>query len=143
VRLDGEEKRLNVLMVFAGNTRLFAGLTRITPKAVDDDGLLDVCIYEGGGRPDILVHTARTLLQRHRKAQRVLYRKAKRLEIDWEEPWPLQLDGDHVGDCPREIEVAPSALWVVVPAGLRTGLFAGPERRSQASELSLTQQKTG
>jgi YegS/Rv2252/BmrU family lipid kinase len=143
VRLDGVERRMDVLMAFAGNTRLYAGLTKITPNAVVDDGLLDVCIYEGSGSLDIVMHTARTLLKSHKKANKVLCQQVRRLEFDWEEPLPVQLDGDPVGDCPREIEVAPGALWVVVPAGLRTGLFAGPGRRPQEAELSPSRRQTG
>lgn len=143
VRLDGVERRMDVLMAFAGNTRLYAGLTKITPNAVVDDGLLDVCIYEGSGSLDIAMHTARTLLKSHKKANKVLCQQVRRLEFDWEEPLPMQLDGDPVGDCPREIEVAPGALWVVVPAGLRTGLFAGPARRPQEAELSPSRRQTG
>ena len=143
VRLDGVERRMDVLMAFAGNTRLYAGLTKITPNAVVDDGLLDVCIYEGSGSLDIAMHTARTLLKSHKKASKVLCQQVRRLEFDWEEPLPMQLDGDPVGDCPREIEVAPGALWVIVPAGLRTGLFAGPGRRPQEAELSPSRRQTG
>ena len=143
VRLDGVERRMDVLMAFAGNTRLYAGLTKITPNAVVDDGLLDVCIYEGSGSLDIAMHTARTLLKSHKKANKVLCQQVRRLEFDWEEPLPMQLDGDPVGDCPREIAVAPRALWVVVPAGLRTGLFAGPGRQTQEAELSLPRRQTG
>lgn len=134
---------MDVLMAFAGNTRLYAGLTKITPNAVVDDGLLDVCIYEGSGSLDIAMHTARTLLKSHKKASKVLCQQVRRLEFDWEEPLPMQLDGDPVGDCPREIEVAPGALWVIVPAGLRTGLFAGPGRRPQEAELSPPRRQTG
>ena len=143
VRLDGVERRMDVLMAFAGNTRLYAGLTKITPNAVVDDGLLDVCIYEGSGSLDIAMHTARTLLKSHKKANKVLCQQVKRLEFDWEDPLPIQLDGDPVGDCPREIEVAPGALWVIVPAGLRTGLFAGPGRRPREAELSPPRPQTG
>ncbi len=142
VRLDGVERRLDVLMAFAGNTRLYAGLTKITPNAVVDDGLLDVCIFQGSGRADIAMHLARTLLQSHNKASKVLIQRVKRLEFDWDEPLPVQLDGDPVGDCPREIEVAPRCLWVVVPAGLRTGLFAGLGRQPQEAELSLPRRQT-
>ena len=61
-----------------------------------------------------------------------------------DEPLPVQMDGDPVSsDCPREIEVAPRALWVVVPAGLRTGLFAGPALRPQEADLGLPQRQTG
>jgi len=143
VRLDGVEQRLDVLMAFAGNTRLYAGLTMITPNAVVDDGLLDVCIYQGAGKLDIAMHLARTLRQSHGTAEKVLTKRVKRLEFDWDEPLPVQLDGDPIGDCRREIEVAPRCLWVVVPAGLRTGLFAGPGNQPQEAELSLPRRQTG
>jgi len=83
VRLDGVERRMDVLMAFAGNTRLYAGLTKITPNAVVDDGLLDVCIYEGSGSLDIVMHAARTMLKSHKKANKVLCQQVKRLEFDW------------------------------------------------------------
>jgi len=143
VRLDGVEQRLDVLMAFAGNTRLYAGLTRITPDAIVDDGLLDVVIYQGSGRLDIAMHLARTLRQSHGRARKVLTQRVKRMEFDCDDPLPVQMDGDPVSsDCPREIVVAPRALWVVVPAGLRTGLFAGPGGQPQEAELSLPRRQT-
>ena len=36
-------------MLVAGNTRNYAGLAEITREAQADDGLLDVCVYEGQG----------------------------------------------------------------------------------------------
>ena len=149
LRLDGVQQRLNVLMAFAGNTRLYAGITKITPRAVADDGLLDICIYQGKGKRDIVTHATRTLLQMHRKSPSVLYKRVKSLEFEWDnEPLPVQLDGDPLGYCPDRVEVAPGALWVVVPAGLRSTLFSGRATeesvaRRQAGALSLTQQQTG
>lgn len=144
VRLDGEELRINVLMAFAGNTRMYAGLTKITPRAVVDDGLLDVCIYEGSGKLDIAAHALRTLMQRHRNAERVIYRRVKRLEFEWgEKSLPAQLDGDALKERPNVVEVAPSALKVVVPAGLRTPLFqAQGEAPHPEGELSLPRPRT-
>ena len=123
LRLDDESLEADVLMLIAGNTRSYAGLTQIATEAVADDGLLDVCVYRGKGSLDIVLHAVRTLLRRHRKSKKVVYRQVKRLELSSEEPLPVQLDGDAFEGSPATVEVAPGALWVAVPQGLRSPLF--------------------
>lgn len=121
---DDEEINGHVLMLVAGNTRLYAGITQITPEAVVDDGLLDVRVFMGRGRIDIMRFGLQTLLRRHRGSRRVVYRRVRNLRMDWEIPLPLQLDGDPCSEPPAELSVAPAALWVAVPAGLRSPLFS-------------------
>jgi YegS/Rv2252/BmrU family lipid kinase len=123
LRLDGVEHTAQVLMLVAGNTRNYAGLVEITREAQVDDGLLDVCVFEGRGTLDIVLHALRTLLRRHQRSKKVLYQKVRRLELAWEEPLPLQLDGDAYEMSPTQVEVAPGALWVAVPSGVRSPLF--------------------
>jgi YegS/Rv2252/BmrU family lipid kinase len=142
VRIDGVTRRLDVLMAFAGNTRLYAGITRITPLAIADDGRLDVCIYSGRGRRDIAFHAMRTLLQLHRKSPKVLYRQARRVEFEWEEPIPCHVDGDLLPDCPREVVNVPLSLWVATPAGAVSPIFSRPAYAPPA-ELSLHQPQKG
>ena len=138
VRLDGVEERMNVLMALVGNTRLYARITKITPTAVADDGLLDVCIYRGKGKRDIALHVMRTLLQRHHKSARVRYKQVRRLEFDWgDTPLPAQVDGDPLPYCPSEVIVVPQALRVAVPAGIVTPLLSRPAISPQPAELSL------
>ncbi|MDO8617151.1 MAG: diacylglycerol kinase family lipid kinase [Dehalococcoidia bacterium] len=122
--IDDELLEDRVLMVLAGNTQLYAGITRIALEARADDGLLDVCVYRGRGRIEILAHTARTLLRLHRGSKRVVYRHARRLRFEWEQPLPMQLDGDAFPQSAAEVTVVPGALWVAVPAGLRSRLFS-------------------
>jgi diacylglycerol kinase (ATP) len=123
LRFDGEEHAAQVLMLVAGNTRNYAGLVDITREAQVDDGLLDVCVFQGKGTLDIILHTMRTLFRRHLRSRKVLYRKARRLELAWEEPLPVQLDGDAYEMSPTQVEVVPGALWVAVPRGIRSPLF--------------------
>lgn len=123
LRLDGDELEAEVLQLTAGNTRNYAGLTQITTEAVADDGLLDICVYQGKGTLDILLHVTRTLLRRHRKSKKVVYRQVRRLEISSNEPLPVQIDGEELDGSPSMVEVVPDALWVVVPNGLRSPLF--------------------
>ncbi len=129
LRLDGKEERAEILMLLAGNTRNYAGLVQITPEAVADDGLLDLCVYTGRGTADILGHALRTILKRHRKSKNVLYRRVKRIELEWRQPLLVQLDGDAFHASPQEITIEPAALWVAVPSGFRSPLFAGPPAR--------------
>src|SRR3972149_5829064 len=88
LRFDGEERDADVLMLVAGNTRNYAGLAEITREAQADDGLLDVCVYEGKGTVDIVLHVLRTVLHRHLRSKKVTYRKVKRLEFAGGEPLP-------------------------------------------------------
>jgi YegS/Rv2252/BmrU family lipid kinase len=139
VRMDGVERWLQVLQAFAGNTRLYAGITKITPAAVADDGKLDVCVYSGRGKIDIAFHAARTLLQMHQASPKVIYGRASKIEFEWEHPLPVQVDGDPVPDCPGEITVAPLSLSVAVPAGFSGPIFSRPAQRP--AELSLPSQR--
>lgn len=120
---DGEEHAAQVLMLVVGNTRNYAGLVEITREAQVDDGLLDVCVFQGKGTLDIVLHVLRTLFRRHLRSKKVLYRKARRLELAWGEPLPVQLDGDAYEMSPTHVEVVPGALWVAVPKGVRSPLF--------------------
>lgn len=135
VRMDGVERWLQVLQAFAGNTRLYAGITKITPAAVADDGKLDVCVYSGRGKRDILFHAARTLLQMHHNSPKVIYGRASKVEFEWEHPLPVQVDGDPLAECPGEVTVAPLSLSVAVPSGFTSAIFSRPAQPSP--ELSL------
>jgi len=143
VRIDGVQRMMDVLMAVVGNTRLYAGITKITPTAIADDGLLDVCIYSGRGKRDILVHALRTLLQRHRQSPKVVYRHSRRIEFDWKEPLPAQMDGEALADCPREVVVAPQSLWVATPTTLPTSMFSRPAISRPARQPTLPQSRTG
>ena len=124
INADGEEHTYRVLMLVAGNTRKYAGITSITPEARADDGFLDLRIYRGRGTGDILRHALATLLGRHRKSKKVSYRRVKKVTLEWEAAVPVQLDGDACAESPTEITVAPGALCVAVPAGFTRPLFS-------------------
>ena len=126
VTMDGERLERDVLMLVAGNTRNYAGITQITRRALVDDGRLDLCVYGGNGRWDILWLALLTLLGRHERSKNVTQRRASRVELSWRTPLPAQLDGEAVKESPAEVTVAPGALWVMTPRGLRSPLFSRP-----------------
>jgi diacylglycerol kinase (ATP) len=112
--VDGEPLETRLLMMVVGNTRNYAGITQVTPRAYADDGLLDVCIFQGRHTLDIILHTLRVAAQAHLRASPVLYRRARRLEVHSEMPLPAQLDGDFYAGYPTVFEVVPAALTVMV-----------------------------
>ena len=125
LRFDGEQHSADVLMLVVGNTRNYAGLVEVTREALVDDGLLDVCVFQGKGTVDNNLHALRTIFRRHLRSKKVLYRKTRRLELAWEKPLPVQLDGDAYDRSPTQVEIAPGALWVAVPKGVSSPLFRG------------------
>jgi diacylglycerol kinase family enzyme len=113
--VDGEPLETRLLMMVVGNTRNYAGITRVTSRAYADDGLLDACVFQGRHALDIIFHALRVAAQAHLRASPVLYRRARRLEVQSETPLPVQLDGDFYPGDPTVFEVVPAALTVMVP----------------------------
>jgi diacylglycerol kinase (ATP) len=113
--VDDEPLETRLLMMVVGNTRGYAGITQITSRAYADDGLLDVCIFQGHHTLDIIFHTLRVAAQTHLRASPVIYRRARRLEVHSETPLPAQLDGDFYPGYPTVFEPVPAAITVMVP----------------------------
>ena len=49
LRYDGIIQRVQALMLVVGNTRLYGGKWYFTPRAVANNGWLDLCIVKGRG----------------------------------------------------------------------------------------------
>ena len=113
--IDDEPLETRLLMMVVGNTRNYAGITRVTSRAYADDGLLDACVFQGRHTLDIIFHTLRVAAQAHLRASSVIYRRARRLEVHSEPPLPVQLDGDFYPGYPTVFEAVPAALTVMVP----------------------------
>jgi YegS/Rv2252/BmrU family lipid kinase len=113
--VDDQPLDASLLMMVVGNTRGYAGITQVTSRAYADDGLLDVCVFQGRHTLDIIFHALRVAAQAHLKASPVLYGRARRLEVHSERPLPAQLDGDFYPGYPTVFEAVPAALTVMVP----------------------------
>ncbi|MEO7667325.1 MAG: diacylglycerol kinase family protein [Dehalococcoidia bacterium] len=142
VRFDGYERHVDFLMALVGNTRLYAGLTKIASRAVINDGRLDVCVYEGDGTRDIVLHAIRTIAQIHRKSDKALYRRVNKVEFQWDARIPVQLDGEVLGQFPTEAEVVPASLWVAVPEAYVSKLFMPEVVPVSAPGLNLARPRT-
>jgi YegS/Rv2252/BmrU family lipid kinase len=113
VELDGT---MTILAVHNGPTT--GGGFALTPRAVPDDGLLDVCLVPGIGplgRVPRLVAAMRGTLGGMNGTVEL---QAPWLELNFDVPLPAHLDGNQVELAPPVVrfELLPAALRVVAPA---------------------------
>lgn len=104
--------------LLATNIRRYAGPRMVAPRALLDDGLLDIVLAEGGGRLAWFRYGLRLLLGTLGQAPGLLHRQLPRLTVTAPAGLPVQVDGDIRTRTPVTIEAHPSALDLVIPASL-------------------------
>jgi YegS/Rv2252/BmrU family lipid kinase len=112
-RLDGRR-----LLACVGNGPRVGGGFYLTPDAVNDDGLLDLCLVNAMGRLAVLRTLPKALKGTHTRDRRVEMHRGKVLRIRSVDGFPFHADGE-VKDTARhelDIEIHPASLPVVVPA---------------------------
>lgn len=123
IRREGQRRATSALMLIIGNTRLYGGALTFTPKAVADDGWLDVAIIGGGGLGHRFGVVFRALLRRPARGPRVRYLRVRSLRVESDPPLSVQVDGEVVGKLPMTFSIVPQAVTVVVPRMAPSALF--------------------
>jgi len=113
VTADG--RRCEGCFVFIGNGRFYGGSYRMFPEARLDDGMLEVCVFEGGRVLDVLRYLPRVLTASHPKLADVHYFKARNVRVESPQPTPMEVDGELWENCPVEFSAEPGALRVLTP----------------------------
>ena len=113
---DGERLSLQAFNVAVANARFIAGGIPIAPRAELDDGLLDLVVVTTCRGPQLMAVGAKILRGTHldEDDERILYRRARRVEIRCDPPMTFNADGEALGEDPVRYEVLPRALVVVV-----------------------------
>jgi hypothetical protein len=115
--------RGRALAVILANAQFFAGGWNVAPKAMLVDGELDVQVIDARKWqapaivPRIIKGTHLTLPQVHRSS-------LSSLSVETSVPWPVEVDGDHIGITPFDARVIPG------PSNSRSDGF----RRSRVDE---------
>lgn len=114
--LDGERLApLDLLAVVVANGRCLGGGIPAAPRAVPDDGLLDVVAVHSCPPHRLPALLASVLSGRHLDDPRVLWCRARRVEVRPEPGMPFNLDGQPLGSGSAAFEVLPGALRVAAP----------------------------
>lgn len=111
--IDDEIIHANVFSLNVGNGRYCGGGMRQTPRAVPDDGLLDVTIINGMGKFEIIRNLKilydGTIL-RHPKIDGY---KCKHIKVTSEVPIYAEADGESLGQTPVEFKIIPLGINIV------------------------------
>ncbi|MGC1391216.1 MAG: diacylglycerol kinase family protein [Bacteroidales bacterium] len=111
--IDDEKISADVFSLNVGNGRYCGGGMRQTPRAIPDDGLLDVTIINGMGKFEIIRNLKilydGTIL-RHPKIDGY---KCKNIKVNSKSVMYAEADGESLGQTPAEFSIIPDGLKIV------------------------------
>ncbi len=112
----GHTRREQIMFAAIGNTRQYGGGIRITPSAVIDDGLLDLCLVRETTRLVLLKTLPRAYTGAHVQTPYVYTAREREFHFATEQPLPVYADGERLTTTPVTFAIAPERLRVAVPA---------------------------
>ena len=98
-----------------GNTRQYGGGIRITPQAIVDDGLLDLCIVHQTTRVELLKTLPKAYTGAHVRSPFVEMTRGRAFTFESDEPMAVYADGEPLTRTPVTFGLA-GRLRVVVPS---------------------------
>lgn len=115
VSVDGELWEGKGILAVASNIQHYAGVLDMAPRALLNDGLLDVTFFHGITLWNGASTLARLLASRHPSDPNVRYAQAKEVVVDAERPQPVHVDAEPFDVTPVTISVLPRVLPLLVP----------------------------
>ncbi len=112
VWLDDAPAALQGCLVTLTNLPAYALGLPIAPQAVENDGLIDVHLFQRGSAFQMARYLCSVGAGLHERLSDVISVRASRVRLESQVPVPLQVDGDPAGQTPAEVRVLPGALDV-------------------------------
>ena len=103
--------------VLIGNGSLYGPAFKVFRNASNDDGMLEVLVFEKQGHLDIIRYVSGITFGRVEKMKDVRYLRAPSLRVESEAPVPVEVDGELAGTTPVEFKPTKRRLRVLVPEG--------------------------
>ncbi len=96
-----------------GKAKCYGGNFYVTPQASLTEPLLDLCLFKGKTRKDLVRFIIGVIREEHLNFNDVFYRKFSEMEITSNEEVHVQIDGDYFGTLPAKIDVVKDAISLV------------------------------
>jgi diacylglycerol kinase (ATP) len=103
------------LVVACANAPAYGDGMKIAPRALLDDGLLDICSIAAIGNFKLFRLLPTVFFGKHLGIREVDYFQSARVQIEPDRPLDVYADGEYVCQTPVEVGIQPSALRVIVP----------------------------
>lgn len=107
----------NHLLISVGNGQCSGGGFYLTPDAVLDDGVFDVCIAKDVSLPEILKIFPFVFAGKHGRFRQIAMKRAKTLSVNSDSDLPVHIDGEILGLDLREVElnIIQGGMKVIIP----------------------------
>jgi len=116
IKFNGQEIHSKILFIAISNGKIYGGRFNITPEAILDDGLLEVCVVEEMGRFKYLSIIPKVFKGTHASIRGVNFYRAKEVVIQSSEPVLAQISGEVIeGQKEFSITLLPKSLKLIVP----------------------------
>ncbi|MDR1088085.1 MAG: diacylglycerol kinase family lipid kinase [Coriobacteriales bacterium] len=129
IRTEDDEFLLRALILAVQNGPTYGSGFKVAPSASITDGILDVSIISGIGKPTALYYLSRIKRGTHERLSGVMSFRSSRLELEFTEQLPIQCDGERLTGQSFAIAVVPDALDVLAapdaPGCARQGASTG------------------
>jgi diacylglycerol kinase (ATP) len=109
------EIRGPAFFIAVGNAQSYGGGMKVAPRAMLDDGLLDICVVSKMNKLKLLCWVPTIFYGAHLHLEEVEYFQGNQIRIDSERELDVYADGEFAGQTPLEIKIIPRALRVIVP----------------------------
>ncbi len=113
MKVDGKELEFSdVWLIATTNIKYYGGGMKISPDAIPNDGLLNVCIVHNLSRRKLLILFGTVFLGLHTKLKEVTLLVGKEIEVDTNKPVTMHADGELIGSTPVNIKIHSKRLLV-------------------------------
>jgi YegS/Rv2252/BmrU family lipid kinase len=115
VEYDGQRLHRRLLFASIANGRCQGAGFWLTPSALIDDGLLDLCLVDNMRLDQIIRHIPRLMEGTHTSLKQVTMGRARNIRVTCSAPLPVATDGEVISIAARDIivETLPAALEVL------------------------------
>ncbi len=114
ITLDGEVWQTDAMLVAVGNATSYGAGMKVTPDAVIDDGLLDVCVLGPVSKLEFIRTFPKVFKGTHVTHPAVTIRRARTVTIDAPSV-VAYADGERISTLPLTCECVPHATRMLVP----------------------------
>lgn len=115
ITVDGQSHDQEMSLAVVCNGQYIGGVFHIAPRALNDDGLLQLVVAEGVNRRQVMRLAPKVIRGTHVDAPEAKFIDGRRFVIETDQPLPVEADGEvRYRDATRvEIEILPGALPVL------------------------------